>query len=433
MNLYVKNRWTLVMGTIQFTLFTLLFISLNLHILRNLHPLYLVLPAVLYCLLFLFQFITGKKDYMISRNIMLFPFMLSLVFIVLLSCIYLAFGLFYNNIDEVLIGASRLFLAPLIAFVVSKMLWTKTRIEKILLIFSLIAAVGSLTLPYQLLFGEITWFAESSSRAGFARYASLFGNLTAIGMVAAIGIVTTLFLEKINRLLKLILLTCLFIGLALSLQKAAVANLVLAIGLSLVFADRERRRKIAKIFVGGALIISIGLSFLPEIKNIALATIQNFRFDENIVQNEDDTVGVSIMRRTIDLPYDAITAYGYEYLLTGVGVIGSAGTLGFPEAPSTHNSFSDSILTGGVLNLTVMLCLLYLMGREVMRPIPHVSVLSNNQYACARAVYCLIVLNLPFVSGILFQPNSALLFYFFLGLASAGYFRGERVFHLATP
>lgn len=420
------------MVTVQFPVFTLLFISLNLHILRNLHPLYLVLPAVLFCLLFFLQFIAAKKDQMISRNIMLFPFILSLLFIVLLSCVYLIFGLFYNSIDEVLIGASRLFLAPLIAFVVSKMLWTKTRIEKILLIFSLIAAGGSLTLLYQFLFGEITWFAESSARAGFARYASLFGNLTAIGMVAAIGIITTLFVEKINVLLKSLLLTSLLIGLALSLQKASVANLVLALGLSLLFADRERRAKIAKIIVGVALIISIGLSFLPEIQNIALATIQNFRFDENIVQNEDDTVGVSIMRRTMDLPYDAISAYGYEYLLTGVGVIGSAGTLGFPEAPSTHNSFSDSILTGGVLNLTVMLCLLYLMGREVMRPIPNVSVLSNNQYACARAVYFLIVLNLPFVSGILFQPNSACLFYFFMGLASAGYFRGERVRYLAT-
>ncbi len=417
----------------RFIIFALLFVSLNFHILRNISGLYLFLPAVLYFLAFLLQLLSKSENKTKINNIILLPLLFSLVYIIVLSLIYALSGLFYNNITEVLIGASRLLLIPMIAFLVSKMLWTRSRIEKILLIFSVIAAFGSLTLPYQYINGEITWFAESSSRAGFARYSSLFGNLTAIGIVAAIGVITTLFLEKINTLIKSILLTIFIAGLALSLQKSAVANLILAIGLSLFFADREQRARIIKASVAVIIIIILGLSLLPDIRNIAYATIQNFGFySDKLVTRDDDTLGESMLRRTTELPHHAISSYGYEYLFLGVGVIGSAGALGFPKAPNTHNSLTDSILTGGILNLIIMFWLLYIMGREIVRPAPLNPVLSKNQYACVQAIYFLVVINLPFTSGILFQPNTALLFYFFLGLAAAGCFREKQEFRLSA-
>jgi hypothetical protein len=392
--------------------------------LRNISGVFLVITGVLYFLLITVQFFSGRKDKLFTFNIILLPFMFSLAYIILISGVFVIYGLFYNNLDEMINGSSRLLFAPMIVFVVAKMPWTETRIEKILLTFSLITAVGCLSLPYQVFFGEITWFAESSMRAGFVRFASLFGSLTTIGMVGAIGVISTLFLGKVSNFQKALLLICIVTGLALSLQKAAVVNLVLAIVLSLYFANREVRSKITQIFFGLALVIFLGLPLIPDIQSIASATVQNFRFDENSESTGDVTVGESLLERTIDRPRNAIQSYGYEYLLTGVGIIGSAGALGLPEAESTHNTLADNALTGGVLNLSILLWLLYVMGREVMRPIPSKSVLSNNQYACARAVYFLVLFNLPFVSGMLLQPNISLLFYFFLGLAAAGYFRG---------
>src|SRR5690606_15148779 len=74
--------------------------------------------------------------------------------------------------------------------------------------------------------GPVWWFAEASQREGLTRYASLVGSLTAYGVYGSFALPIIYFLCR-NKYLKVAGLIFVVAGLLVTLQKAAIANLVI--------------------------------------------------------------------------------------------------------------------------------------------------------------------------------------------------------------
>jgi hypothetical protein len=297
-------------------------------------------------------------------------------------------------------------------------LWTKTSRDLRMHIISLttIFAIGSLTLPLQLLIGEVGWFGDASERGGFTRYTSILGGgLTSYGYSVGGYILLALLSPAGLRIPQwLTMISAVFV----SLSKAALANAVLAV-LGVIWCWRRGTRALLCVFAMASA-TSLGLLLVPGVRGRLFASLQSFGIKVGDgPTTEDYSFLHSVLSRLGHYPALNFEALGqfdtWLVYLTGGG-FGFGNSALVPEsaslAPMAHNQFAELLTVFGPVGAVVAVASLCLVGSALLRT-PNAE---PDLRKAGQVLFTLVLVNAVFANGTFYQPTAACLLYlcFFL-------------------
>lgn len=402
--------------------FAIVFVVVNLHTLSDLSlPLYLAMyvPTVAVVILqYYFRYKDGKPPvsaglFWVWAIVGVFGFAVSLALIspggsaqglvryLFSAPIYLALVLYTENEEDL-----RRHLVTAVAFF----------------------AIASLSIPLQLFTGPISWFAESSERAGLDRFSSLVGNLTSVGIVVGIYIVLSQAAPGRQRWLWVVLM---IVPAVLSLQKSAIVNIALGLLILTILNRRSWKRLLVGVAAaaGGT---ALAYAFVPVIRDRISASLLGFGVeadpDADIVR-DDVGIWTSVWDRLVVLPganFGALADLDRPLVYLTGGGFGMASTALVPDedslAPMAHNQFAEILtmfgpLVGG-LAILILLRVGYLLAQRA-------KLTAAPVLFAVFLAYVLLMVNSLFANGTLYQPASASFFYLAFFTATTALFRTE--------
>jgi len=375
----------------------------QLHLLRNVSPVYLL--PVLMSFFASIWFVVHRWRLLSDIEKIAIYFLLAIFLTPMLTMLAGVVAGKYDGFGEVALGVSRTIFSLPIYLVILALPSHRESINKLLLTVALITLVAALSIPYQFLFGPVEWFADSSERSGLARYATLFGSLTALGLVCGYGILAAIMSIR-STVFSAAVITGIVVGGVLSLQKAAIVNMLIVL-LIVPFIKTVQVKKLFYMlffllcFFGG-----VGSYFSDEISRFS----DSFRLfsDSESGQTDDVSVAESINERIFDQPTVAIEYHGIRSLWFGIGPVGGGGGFGFPDRPNAHNGVVELLLIGGVGYLLLFSGFVAFIVFQGLKNMRH----DHEKHLVRLGVFCIFMqlLNMVFSGLIFFSPSNALFF-----------------------
>jgi|GEM_PF-2540355 len=368
------------------------------HILRNVYELYAIVPPI-FCLFSNIYYILSLKRRFDRDGVVILGIF---VFISLSPIVY---SFFWYPDESYLNPLIRfLYLFPFFAFCVLA-IDSRHLICFALKIYSVFIVFSALSLLYQVFFGPISWFTYFSEREGLIRFSSLMGSLTSYGIFSIFCIPVILFIFN-NFWLKLTMLFLVVLGCLVSLQKAAIINLIIFSFLCFIFEGKLIKFKIIKIYFFGFFLLLI--SYILDIKYI-VRTVDNVVRLRDGSGKSDVNVYQSIIDRMWELPSNLYATHGWEGMIWGVGLVGGSGTLGFSEYPMSHNGFFDLLFLGGFFYLCAF-CFIVLF--VFFRIFSFKKIITSDRLSkSAFYIIILFILNFAFSGAIFYHPYGGIVFY----------------------
>ena len=402
----------------------LLFVSLCFHNFYRLSYVYVLIPITIYLLLFLN---IDRKKLKISNSNKLF---ISYLLILFMSLYIVAISFVSEGFIYTIIGITRYFYVLIIALVVFIIVNNEKTVNNLLHLYVICIAIGSLTLPLQLFTGPISWFSDPTMRSGLIRYSSLFGNVSAMGIIGGTGLVSTLLLNYKNKNIKRFISLSILIGMGMSLQRAGIANIILAIIVYVYLIDIKSSRRIVLLLTATSVVI-LTLLFLI---NYGPTKIYTSFFITSLGINTGVDAMVDYTPISEQVYYRLFTnviihfneRLGLINFLMGLGFSGLGGVLG-QRGIFTHNDIFNIISVGGILYLVIFLyiflyIIIYLRKYiKISKKIGN-KLLTNNLIVLLGA-HLLFLFNIPMGSGNFIHPNHSILFWTTIGLLSGHYYK----------
>ena len=403
---------------LSFTLILLLFTSL-----RNISTLYYLFT---FSLIFYFFFTNVTKLIFFKKDT--YPFLILIYFTFFLCGWSYVFSEFYASFTvgsgeivnkEVsinpLIGIPRLILMPIISFIFLCILKEEQEFRFVIKVIFVCFIFSCLFVFIQIILGPFTWLADSHSRGGYIRYPSLLGSLTVMGSILGyivIGIFDKAFFR--SYLIKFLLFFVVLFATVMSLTKTAIVLILIAFFLLLCISFFKSLKAFIQLFFSLLILMIILSLFIINNDYLAnyLNTVINFTFGwtpfntENHLINDTPNISLDfIIYRLTWFSSSAIDYYGLSGLIFGVGVIGGAGVMGFPNEPSAHNGIVDLILIGGIVYLLLFLYF-YISVQYYFYKNIHYN-LNKFFFLCN----ILFLANMIFISGSYFQPSISVIYW----------------------
>lgn len=286
------------------------------------------------------------------------------------------------------------------------------RFRKILRFYVFFLLLCCFSVFYQIKFGAVSWFAEASYRDGLVRYSSLAGSLTILGVAGGLALPFAYFLIE-GKVVKYAVLVFIAIGMLVSLQKAAVINLM--IFSALVFLSLLRRGKLGLVMLlVGGVVSFVALLYYFDV-SYAVSVVNNvFRIGAAKEVHSDYSISESILSRLWGLPSVVLDYHGPFSLIFGVGLAGGAGVFGNEEFPMSHNAILDYLFIGGIPYLLISLIAIVYAFRACAVCIRR-DYSNEAVHRSCLWFFVIFLANMPFASGIQFQPVLGGAFYAVLG------------------
>lgn len=391
-------------------IFYLLLITVSFNIFRA-SGLYLVFYFLLSLLGVIFFFLNFSK--LRPKNMVgwtSYLFVMSSISVAVVSAIHLKKPDFLN-------AASRFYFVYPLFFSALLCLNIKT-FRKAIQLYLLIAAVAACCLIYQVYFGSIPYFVESSTRGDIPRYATFLGALPTFGVAGAFALLFISFAVR-NIFFFALLFFLLFTGLILTLQKAALANLLIILIFILWMSFKGKLSfSPAKLF--GIIVFSGVVNFLA-FNDYVLVNIDFLGF--KLHRSSGDLIGWTgygmvedtYMRLTnhfLKSSPGAPTPNGAPKFF-GVGYEALGGALGLEQYPMSHNGLVDIWRLGGLPYMLVFLLLCF----SIVYRLKFLKFRNDYDYY-GLAFFALFALNFIFYTGIFVNPSLAILFWINLAYLS---------------
>ncbi|WP_193065270.1 O-antigen polymerase [Oceanobacillus oncorhynchi] len=384
-----------------FTMIVLLF-----QVTRNLsNILYIVVLFSLYSLLFA-VFIKNKKLSEVEFKPIELFFLLSLIWVPIISLMHMSLNDFVQSFPRYFVTF------PFILFTIIYKDYSYVFVKKVLRTLCMFMTLASLTVPYQILFGPISFFTEPSIREGVVRYTSLAGSLTALGTLGAFSLVILLFSDNylFNRKTRNILIVLLVLGMLMSLQKAAIVNIIICFSIYLLINGKVNFiKRILAVVTLCFLVYGIYLIFRESLFGFYIESLFSFSFDEGSSGVEKD-----LFSRLWERPYGVMeyNNIGIFELLTGVGFSSLGGIMGLNSLQS-HNNYFDLIFSGGLFYFGITLCLiLSIPVKVILKKIRGLSINIIDRTYCAFII--LFLINMAIGAASYYQPITAVFLFFIL-------------------
>lgn len=377
------------------------------HLLRNLSPIYFV---VLMLAIIVFMAVSYANRQQANQDLCFWILLLLWIFA---SVVTIAVEPFYGSS---IVGLIRFW--SVMPLIFACMIMGTGEVNNKIKWFVIFYVIASLSYPLQYLIGPVEWFAEPSERAGVERFAALTGSLTSYG--SSVGIASIGAFGFFSLPVAFGLFVVFTIGGILSLQKAALANLALALILGCWIRGDVNRRVVLRIAVLSIPVVMLGwivVSFYSatdagsaSVFEIALRSVEGVISGRQELTS-DVTFFESVIDRITELPAMAFDYHGWRVALFGAGVYGGAGALGYPDIPTAHNGVVELILIFGAI-IGSIICV-YLLGLLFFSIWLH---LQGREKAPVEAKFLLaalflFLLNNAFTGGGFFQPVSASMFW----------------------
>lgn len=373
-----------------------------LHMLRNITELYSAFPIMISGVSCLFYLTRREKIDALGFGVFL-------VFILtyLLPLIYSY--LWYPGEDYLIPFARYLYIIPFAVFCIFAITNINSYVY-LLKVFAIFILIGGFSIFYQIVFGPILWFPDASEREGLVRFSSLVGSLTAYGIFGGLALPIIYFLFE-NKLVRNICLAVIVMAMLCTLQKAAIANIVLFVIFLSLSSSLLTKLKIIG-FVAFGLPVAIFIFYYLDVSYV-VATVDNILRLKEGSGDSDVPFFQSILDRLWFLPSQLYEMHGPSGMLFGVGMVGGSGTLGFPEYPMAHNGLFDLLFIGGILNFLVFTTLVIFVlqrlsaAKKLFAPqsFPH-DVLKVSIF-----IYVLLLINMLFAGPLHVQPYGGVAFY----------------------
>lgn len=376
--------------------------SYLLHMLRNISEPYAVFPIVISLIGFLFYLFKKAKVDIVGLCVLfvfILPYFLPLIYSFL----------WYPNESYMIPFARYLYIIPFVIFCIFAISNIYLFVY-LLKVFSIFIVLGGLSIFYQIIFGPILWFPDASERKGLVRFSSLVGSLTAYGIFGGLALPIIYFLFE-NKLIRNVSLVVVLMAMLCTLQKAAIANIVLFF-MFLFFSGTLLNKLRIVGFVAFVLPVVIFIFYYLDVSYV-VATVDNiFRFREGS-GGSDVSFFQSMLDRLWFLPSQLYEMHGSSGMIYGVGMVGGSGTLGFPEYPMAHNGFFDLLFIGGVLNLLVfsVLAAFVLFRLSMLKRFCAHPGFSHDVLKVSIFVYFLLLVNMLFAGPLHVQPYGGVVFY----------------------
>ena len=378
----------------------LVFFINAMHMLRNLSQIYFVLWAISFSL----------SIYLILKKIGEFENRILMFFIVnslFLLCIILSYN-YSGEFGSPLIGIARIgFILPVIYILLFNL--DKHNYQIYVYLWLIYGVLAALSLPIQYLIGPVAWFSESFERVGTQRFGSLAGSLTTFGNISGALLFIAFYLNR-KILLMIFVVIILLIGIIASLQKAAIASVLVSV-LTLMMAGKIRIYAIFTItFI--IIIFSIyGIYFIDfETKNTLFLLFETFTGTADAHFVSDVSIYQSLIDRVTYLPMLAFDYYGYHAAIIGVGVFGGSGSLGYPELPHTHNLFGETIMIFGILPAIFIFIFMILILRKSL-----IILIFSTHYetsvVLAAGIFINMLIPTIFAGALFYHPAGAGIFW----------------------
>lgn len=395
-------------------IFYLLLITVSFNIFRA-SGLYLVFYFLLSLLVAIFFFLNFSK--LRPKNMVgwtSYLFVMSSISVAVVSALHLKKPDFLN-------AASRFYFVYPLFFSALLCLNIKT-FRTAIQLYLLIAAGAACCLIYQVYFGSIPYFVESSTRGDIPRYATFLGALPTFGVAGAFALLFVGFSVR-NIFFFGLLFFLLFTGLILTLQKAALANLLIILIFILWMSFKGKLSfSPAKLF--GIIVFSGVVNFFAfndyVLVNIDFLSFKLHRSNGDLIgwtgygMNEDAVMRLSnsFLEEASKTSTSAISQNtGPKFF--GVGYEALGGALGLTQYPMSHNGLVDIWRLGG---LPYMLVFLLLCSSVVYR-LKFLKYRNDYDYY-GLAFFALFALNFVFYTGIFVNPSLAILFWINLAYLS---------------
>jgi hypothetical protein len=296
------------------------------------------------------------------------------------------------------------FLTPFIGLIIiCSNRFEERQLRTISAIFLAVVLLAALSIFYQVLYGPIQWFADSSERAGVQRYASLLGSLTTFGTAAPIALLVAARYVRISTVF-CIIAAVLLVAAIMSLQKAALGGLIVV--LPFIVALLARRTMFLGAF-GLAVLLLIASMLLPAGFADYLEVGWRY-FTDRDFSTQDVTFSESVLSRLTEYPAELVEHHGIGSLGLGVGLRGGSGIFGYDQEPMAHNAIMDYLAIGGVVFLAYAG---WIIGRMLftMIALPKLvrcGVLATQDATFVAGLGILYLVNLPFSSGVEYHPST---------------------------
>lgn len=278
--------------------------------------------------------------------------------------------------------------------------------------------VASWTLPLQFVIGPVSWFPAASIRGDEVRYASLVGSLTSIGVVVGCYLLLSLMLRSPW---KWALMGLIAIPAALSLSKAAIANIAIAFVI-IVWFNRRHRTAVLGTLVGIPVAGAVAYVAIPALARRLETVLSSFGVQTDVgAQNYDVSLSQSILDRLTELPgntWAAMQNFGNPLVYLTGGGYGMGDTALVTESDAitimAHNQLIESMAVFGLIGGTIQWAILLLAALLLVwawRATRH------QVYAVVGAAFLLLLGNGLQANGMLYQPSGASLIYLSLFVA----------------
>ena len=368
---------------------------------------------VLYMVVLFFSYALLYINFFFNRSAIKVKFIFSkILFLFTLFCIPIV-SLGHIPINEYLVALPRyLVTLPMIIFLALYKDYRFKYINSVLKLFVVFILFASLSIPYQIIFGPITFLAEMSYRGGLERYASLAGSLTALGTLGAYALAISLFLgdRLFNKKISLSVNTLICIGMLMTLQKAAIINILLILTIFLFW--RLRIKKLVKIIFLAILIYGSYLILQKSLNDFFLVqyieTIVNYSFTQNDVGTANDLLKRLWYYTENMITINKVTTLG---LFIGIGFKALSGTMGLPHHPMLHNNYYDLLFSGGILHLISFLIIAARIPMKVFY-----KKITKRQYSTYEFIYAsiviLILINMLIGGSSFYQPVVSVITFF---------------------
>lgn len=336
----------------------IIIVILLFHITRNIN-MYVYIGSLFASYMLLFIFYLSSHRYLSISTLVgmrLRPidwiFMLSLLWIPAVSLVNMGRGDYLQAVPRFLVTF------PFILFTVIYNRYSSLLIRKVLRALCVFIALAALSIPYQILFGPIQFFADFSYREGLIRYSSLAGSLTALGTLGGFSLAILLFTEDylFNRATKRILIIITVLGMLTSLQKAAAANIIICFGIYVLLNVRFSLSKRLVSAVGLLILLLVIYSITGENTiSLYIQNVVNYSFG-----NSSKGIVQDLITRIWERPYNVIQYHEMKFtdFIFGIGFPALAGTMGLSDFPMAHNNYFDLLFSGGILHFVSFLFLL---------------------------------------------------------------------------
>ena len=308
-------------------------------------------------------------------------------------------------------GSSRLFLAPLLVLFCYALVYNHKIIEYLLIFYSLFILIAALTIISQHFFGQFSFLSDpyGAPRHGLIGYSSITGNVTSFSPSAAVASIIIFTSRNKNYFFKSIMIGIILGASILTMGKSGLMNTVILF-FFFVYLSTIAKNYLILIYI--FLIAILGIYFSETVYFAVISLFVNTTGIEVLGFKLSEAVQFqNFIPRITDRLFGRFVTFEDFFILEtlfGIGIKGGGGVFGIANTGTSHNTFIDMFMSGGIFYIIIFITLIVSVQLNLKKFFDNYK--DNKSLAFFWSNNILII-NMFFLNGAIYQPVISFIFW----------------------